>query len=502
MNVSPEQPPHTEPVRAQDPPAPESTTPPAPEPQETPAPSTPEASEPTPTPAQTPELSGDVAREAEAAMAAAAAAPATEDEHKPKKIRGPRLVQGGREYRKGAVVSVGPDDIFLEFGPKELGVVPRSQLKEDAPVPAIGDQMEVVVSRFDTSESLLICSLPGTVQKADWEMLEKGQIVEARVTGTNKGGLELEVAKHRAFMPASQVDIHRVPDLSVFVGEKLTCKVTRIDRGGRGNITLSRRDVLAVEQKERLGELKTKLTEGDEIEGTIRKIMPFGAFVDMGGVDGLLHISDISHDRVDKVEDKLSEGQQVRVRILKLDWDSGRHSLGLKQLEPDPFEEALKELNEGDVTTGIVTKLLDFGCFVRIGEQGPGIEGLVHISELDWKRVEKTSDVVQPNATVKVKVLKIDKDKKKLSLSIKQTKDRPQQPGGGPGRGRGRKGRGEADTRSPEEILKETPEFRRLREKFKKQQPKAETPEEDRSAGGLGSSGGMGLGLGDLKLGG
>mgnify|MGYP002620175945 CR=1 FL=1 len=436
--------------------------------------------------------------EVEAARAAAQAA-------KPRPIRGPRVVQGGREHRTGVVVSVGPEDIFIEFGPKELGVLPKSLLKEEQ-IPKTGGSLEVVIERFEPSESIYICTMPGAVQKADWELLEKGQVVDAMVTGVNKGGLELEVAQHRAFMPASQVDIRRIDDLTPFIGQKLTCKVTRVDRSGRGNITLSRRDIVAAEQKELASKLKDTLKEGDEIEGVVRKIMPFGAFVDMGGTDGLLHVSDISHDRVSKVEDHLKEGDTVRVKILKLDWESGRHSLGLKQLAPDPWEETLKDIKEGETATGIVTKLLEFGCFVQLAD---GIEGLVHISELDWKRVQKTSDVVQPNKTVKVKVLKIDSDSRKISLSIKQATDPPaNMPGrGGKPGGRGRKGE-EPDTRTPEEIKKETPEFRRLREKAKLREKElagatkevAKAKESPSERGGLGSAGGLGIGLGDLKL--
>lgn len=423
---------------------------------------------------------------------ASASAGDHDDVRRPKKTWGPRVVEGGREYRKGTVVSVGPEAVFLEFGPKELGLLERSALAE-AELPSVGSEVEVVVDRFDTTESLYFCSLPGKVQKADWELLEKGQIVEARVTGFNKGGLELEVASHRAFMPASQIDVRRIEDMSPYVDQKLVCKVMRVDRSGRGNITLSRRQVLAGERKEKVKELRESLKEGDEIEGEVRKIMPFGAFVDMGGIDGLLHVSDISHDRAIKVEDKIKEGDTVRVKVLKLDWEHDRHSLGLKQLEPNPYEESLKEINEGDVVTGRVTKLMEFGAFVEVAD---GVEGLVHISELDWKRVNKTSDVVQPNTTVKVKVLKIDPDERKVSLSIKQAKDRPQQAAP---RGRRRKGEGEADTRKAEEILKETPEFRRLRERAKQQEKKKEK-RGAKEAGGLGSARGMGLGLGDLKL--
>lgn len=460
-----------------------------PEPEQT-APSTPAA------PSGEQAITSAMELEIDAAMKAATAVSETPPK---KKIRGPRVVQGGREHRTGTVVSVGATDIFLEFGPKELGVLPKDQIKEGTEMPVVGLGLEVVVDRFDAGEQVYLCSLPGAVQKAAWEMLEPGQIVEARVTGVNKGGLELDVANHRAFMPASQVDIHRIEDLSVFVGEKLACKVIRIDRGGRGNITLSRRDVVAEQREQMQKELRTKLTEGQEVQGIVKSIVPFGAFVDIGGVDALLHVSDMSHDRVNKPETIVKVGDTVKAKILKLDWENNRHKLGLKQMAPDPWDAALSQIAEGEVVSGRVTKLMEFGAFVEITE---GVEGLVHISELSWQRVAKTSDAIQPNTVVQVKVLKVDKDARKISLSVKQTKDAPTRDGAGPGggrggpggggRGRGRRGE-EVDTRTPEEILKETPALRRLREK-------AKATHKSGGKGGLGSSGGLGTGLGDLSL--
>lgn len=409
--------------------------------------------------------------QAEAPKPKAAAAP----------IRGPRVIQGGREHRPGKVVSVGPDDIFIEFGPKELGVVPRIQFS-DEDLPKVGDTLEVIVNKFEASESLFICSRPGSVQKADWEMLEPGQVVEARVTGVNKGGLELELAGHKAFMPAGQVSVEHIKDLSVFIGEKMKCAVSRIDRTGRGNIILSRRDVLEVERREQASKLKDTLAEGQTVQGTVRKIMPFGAFVDIGGVDGLVHISDLTYDRVGfgekAIEKFIKEGQQVNVRILKLDWENKRISLGLKQTQSDPFATAVNAIAEGVEVTGRVTKIMEFGAFVEIG---PGVEGLVHISELDYKRIANVGDAVKQDEIVRAKVIKIDKDNRRISLSIKALKAPPEAPPkaeGGPGRGGqggggggGRGGRGgrrdDFGGRTAEEILKETPALRRMREQNK-----------------------------------
>jgi ribosomal protein S1 len=427
---------------------------------------------------------------------------------RPAHIRGPRLVQAGREHRTGQVVTVGPTDIFVEFGPKELGIVPRLQFKEEE-LPKAGDQLELVVDKFEAAESIFICSRPGSVQKADWELLEPGQVVEGRVSGVATGkdgkqvGLELEVAGHRAFMPASQVALDRIEDLSVFVGEKMSASVVRVERFGKGNIVLSRRDVLGAERKRLAEETKKKLVEGQSVEGIVRKIMPFGAFVDIGGVDGLIHISDLSYDKIGfgekAVERHVKEGQRVSVKVLKVDFENNRISLGLKQVQGDPFAAAAEKLAEGAEMTGKVTKLLEFGAFIEVA---PGVEGLVHISEIDHKRIGKVEDVLKVDEIVRCKVLKIDPGSRRVSLSIKALKplpeikvgeggqggpggqagERPARGRGGPGGGGGGFGGGGGggrggfggggkaprDTRTPDEILKETPALRRLREKFKK----------------------------------
>lgn len=395
-------------------------------------------------------LSPQLDAEIDAAMAELGFGSSASAERKPA-IRGPRVVEAGREHRHGTVVSVGPTDVFLEFGPKELGVAPRTQWKEEE-LPAVGDSVEIVIDRFDADESLFICSKPGSVVKAEWEMLELGQIVEARVVGTNKGGLELEVAQHRAFMPASQVSLERIEDLSVFVGEKFTCQVSQLDRRGKGNIVLSRRDLLAQERKEQAERLKASLSEGQTLEGTVRKIMPFGAFIDLGGIDGLVHISDLSHERVNfgekNVQRFLKEGDRVNVQILKLDWDAGRISLGMKQLQEDPFSAAISDIKDGAELTGKVTRLADFGAFVEVAT---GVEGLVHVSEIAHRRINKPADVLSEGQVVKVKVLKVDPGDRRISLSIKALEKSPHE-------------------KKAEEIRQqESPALRRLREKFGKQ---------------------------------
>ncbi|MCE2965917.1 MAG: 30S ribosomal protein S1 [Phycisphaerales bacterium] len=406
-------------------------------------------------------------------------------------LRGPRKVESGREHRTGKVVSVGPSDIFIEFGPKELGVLPRIQYKEGDTLPTPGGEIEVVVDKFSSEESLFICSRPGAVQKAAWELLQIGQIVEARVTGVNKGGLELEVAGHRAFMPASQVSLDRIADLSVFIGEKFPCQVTQLDRRGLGNIVLSRRDLLGQERKEKAEKLKATLAEGQTLDGTVRKIMPFGAFIDLGGLDGLCHISDMTYDRVVPSEKNVAkyvkEGEKVRVQILKMDLENNRISLGMKQLSADPFMTATNDITEGADVTGKIVRMTEFGAFVELS---PGVDGLLHISEISRKRINKPEDVLKQDQVVTCRVLKIDPQTRRVSLSMKALEaELPKEPPR-PGSREAFKAEKEAQKNAMmqarlEELSKETPALRRQREAFRnknlkggfsKKLPKNENP--------------------------
>jgi small subunit ribosomal protein S1 len=408
-------------------------------------------------------------------------------------IRGPRKIESAREHRTGKVVSVGPSDIFVEFGPKELGVVPRTQYPDDQ-LPVVGAELELVVDRFEAAESLFICSRPGQVVKAKWELLEPGQVVEARVTGVNKGGLELEVCEHRAFMPASQASLDRVADLSVFIGEKFPCVVVRVERTGLGNIVLSRRDMLAQERKEKAAKLKESLQEGAVLEGIVRKIMPFGAFIDIGGIDGLCHISDMTYDRVmpseRNVEKYVKAGESVRVQVLKADLENNKISLGMKQLAADPFATAVSDVSEGADVTGRVVRVAEFGAFIQIA---PGVDGLVHISEVSRKRIGKVEEVLKVDQVVTARVLKIDPTTRKISLSLKVLQaEEPPAPGSREAvMSEKRAARDKAAQDRLKEIQKETPELRRQREKFRNKS----------LTGGFGK--GMeflGGGLGDLKL--
>jgi predicted RNA-binding protein with RPS1 domain len=332
--------------------------------------------------------------------------------------------------------------------------------------------------RFEANESLYICSRPGAVQKADWELLEPGQIVEARVTGANKGGLELEVAGHRAFMPASQVSLDHIADLSPFIGEKLTCQVTKVDRAGRGNIVLSRRDMLVVERRGEARKLREHAPGGpDASRASSARSCP-SARSSTSAASTASSTSPTSPTTAStRSRRRRRQGRRHR-HASRSSSSTGRRTASRwasSSSQADPFKAAGDSVKAGETVTGRVTKILEFGAFVEVA---PGVEGLVHISELEWRRVEKVEEVLRPDEVVSVRVLKIDPESRRISLSVKQTKARPEgAPSEGEQRAPAKRPKGiqdrsgfrrgpERDNRSPDEILKETPAMRRLREKF------------------------------------
>ncbi|TVQ52176.1 MAG: S1 RNA-binding domain-containing protein [Phycisphaerales bacterium] len=320
-----------------------------------------------------------------------------------------------REEKTGLIVDIRGKEVYVEFGPKSQGICPLDHFSEP---PKPGTKENFLVDRYDKNEGMLILTKPGSVQKAEWESLEIGQTVEARCTGVNKGGLEMEIAKHRAFMPAGQVDVRHIAELEVFVGEKMPCEVIELDRQ-RGRIILSRRSVLEAERGRLRENLLENLEVGHQLPAVITSIQPYGAFADLGGMDGLIHISDLSYERINDPSEVVKEGDQVEVRVLKIDTsqDPPRIGLGLKQTMSDPYQEKAGAISEGDEVTGKVTKLMAFGAFVELS---PGVEGLIHISELSHERVHKVSSVVKPGEVVKVKVVSVDHNNRRIGLSLKQ----------------------------------------------------------------------------------
>ena len=317
--------------------------------------------------------------------------------------------------RRGKIVSIDKDDAFVDFGGKSQGIVSLIQFDEP---PVVGQEMEFNVERYDAAEGLLILTRKGSAQSnVTWETLEVGQIVEGIVTAVNKGGLELTVKNMRAFMPAGQVDIYHVPDLSQFVNQKFMAEVTAFERQGR-NIVLSRRNILEREREEKKTKLLEELAEGQIRRGTVRAVMDFGAFVDLGGVDGLLHVSEMSFRRVRNPGEVVKAGDIVDVKILKIDRETGKIGLSLKQARGiDPWSDAQTRYAVGSPVTGRVTKIENFGAFIEVEE---GIEGLLPISEISHKRIRTPAEVVKEGDTVRLVVLSVDPVARRMSFSLKQ----------------------------------------------------------------------------------
>jgi len=338
----------------------------------------------------------------------------------------PTATRGSRPEREGTVVQIRGQEVLVEFGPRSSGVCPLAAFGTP---PALGSRHSFTIERRDVDDDMLILSMKGSISKAKWTDLAEGQITEALCTGTNKGGLEMEVSGHKAFMPAGQVDLRHIPDLSDFVGKKMPCEVMELDRQ-RDRMILSRKSVLHAERKEKRDELMATLEPGQSFDGVVTSVQQYGVFVDIGGVDGLVHVSDMSWERIKNPGDLVKEGDAVRVQVLKIDMDKDPPRIGLwmKQLVSDPFTAAAGDLKEGEIVSGTVTRLAAFGAFVKIAE---GIEGLVHISEMAHKRISRPNQVVREGEVIDVKILKIDPDTKRIGLSIKQTTGDSSEGGGG-----------------------------------------------------------------------
>ncbi len=320
-----------------------------------------------------------------------------------------------KSIRRGKIVSIGRDDVFVDFGGKSQGVCSVLQFVEP---PVVGQEIDFNVTRYDQTEGVLVLSLKGAMAtNVNWENLEIGQTVEAIVTGVNKGGLECEVKGMRAFMPAGQVELFHVPDFKDYIGKKLTCEVTKAEREAR-NLVLSRRNILEREKEESKKKMLEELAEGQIRRGTVRTVMDFGAFVDLGGIDGLLHVSEMSFKRGRKASEFVKDGDVLDVKVLKIDRDTGKLSLSLKQARgTDPWAEAGTRYGVGTPVTGRVTKVEAFGAFIEVEE---GVEGLLPISEMSYTRVKSAADVCKEGDTLKLVVLSMDAITRRMSFSLKQ----------------------------------------------------------------------------------
>lgn len=321
---------------------------------------------------------------------------------------------------KGRVVTVQRGDVFVELGSREQGVLPVKQFPEP---PAVGTVLDVIVRRFNAEEGLYDLAIPNAAMDVDdWSDVKDGMIVEARITGHNTGGLECAVGHLRGFIPVSQISLFRVEDLAQFVDEKFTCLITEANPERR-NLVLSRRAVLEREKEEAREKMLASIEPGQIHEGVVRKLMDFGAFIDIGGIDGLLHISQLAWHRVEHPSEVLSEGQTIKVKIEKIDKDTGKMSFGYREMLQSPWDGADKRYPINGLVEGTVTKLMEFGAFVELER---GVEGLVHISELSHKRIWRSSDAVQEGDKIEVMVLSVDTEAQRISLSLRQATAAPE----------------------------------------------------------------------------
>ena len=325
---------------------------------------------------------------------------------------------------KGKVVRIDKDEVLVDIGYKAEGVIPSGELSIRKSVDPheeveLGEEIDALVLTKEDAEGRLILSKKRARFEKAWRRIEvaadSGEPVEGSVIEVVKGGLILDLGV-RGFLPASLVDIRRVHNLDEFMSQTLECKVIELNRS-RNNVVLSRRAVLEEERKEVREQILGRLEPGQVVEGKISNIVDFGAFVDLDGIDGLIHISELSWSHVNHPSEVVSIGDDVRIKVLDIDRDRQRISLGLKQTQEDPWQRVISTHRSGDVLEGTVTKVVAFGAFVEIL---PGVEGLVHISELADHHVENPSEVVEPGSKLNVKILEIDEERRRLSLSIKR----------------------------------------------------------------------------------
>ena len=324
--------------------------------------------------------------------------------------------------KEGIVQSIHGDDVFVDLGCRLPGLLQLRQF-EGQPAPEVGKKINVTVSKVDENEGLITVNLRGGRARpgGNWDEVEKDQIVSCMVSGSNKGGLEVKVGSLRGFLPAGQVDLQYVESLDSYIGQKLEVKITEVNPQKR-NLVVSRRALLIEARKEMEAEFWEGLEADQEFEGKVKTLKDYGAFVDLGGADGFLHIGQISWTHIKHPSEVLSVGQEINVKILKIDAEKRKISLTMKGMLPNPWDSASNRYTPETVITGPVTKVTDFGAFIELE---PGIEGLVHISELDYKRVRKVTDVVRVGQEVSAKVLEFDQNRKRVSLSIKQLKEDP-----------------------------------------------------------------------------
>ena len=337
-----------------------------------------------------------------------------------------RGTQAGTVFR----VDLSKGELLVDLGGKNQAIVSVHDF-DGAPggVPAEGEFIEIDIEKFDPQEGLYRAHRKGAARKVGgWDEIKAGQVVEATVTGMNKGGLECRVGQTaiRAFMPSGQVDVTFHKDISVFIGQKVSCRVTKVDKADR-NLVLSRRAVVEGERREARQQTLATIEEGQILKGTVKTVKDFGAFVDLGGVDGLLHVSQLTHRRMADANEFVKAGEEVEVVVDKFEKGGkggGKISLSLSHRPPDPWESAESKYPVGASLTGRVTRVENFGCFVEVED---GVEGLLPASEMSWRRIRHPSEVANVGDQLRVMVIQVEPKARKLTLSLKQAAGDPWQ---------------------------------------------------------------------------
>jgi len=334
---------------------------------------------------------------------------------------------------EGDVVRIDKDEVLVDIGYKSEGLIPSNELSirkgaDPHDIVELGQHIEALVLQKEDQDGRLILSAKRAAFEKAWnrvqESYDEQRIVQGPVIEVVKGGLIIDIGL-RGFLPASLVDIRRVRNLEAFLGEKLECKVIELNRS-RNNVVLSRRAVLEEERKEERDRILTSLQEGDIVEGTVSNLVDFGAFVDLEGIDGLIHISELSWNHVDHPGEVVEVGEKVKVKVLEVDRERERISLGLKQTRKDPWQEIVERVSVGEQIQGRVTKLVSFGAFVEVAE---GVEGLIHISELAEHHVETPDEIIRSGDEVDARIIDVDARRRRLSLSLRpKREDREDKP--------------------------------------------------------------------------
>lgn len=335
------------------------------------------------------------------------------------------------EVVTGTVVKINSDEVMVDVGGKSEGVIPIKELsfQKDPDVEDIvkvGDEIQVMVIKMENNEGHMVLSKKRADQEKAMDTLqekyENGEVIEAKVVSDVKGGVIVDIGA-RGFVPASHLDTKYVDDIKSFVGNTYRFKIIEFDSNPENRkIILSRRALLEAEEKEAREQLWDKIAEGQILKGRVQRIANFGAFVDLGGVDGLLHISEMGWGRVKQPTDVVNVGDEIEVYVLSADREKGKISLSLKKLINNPWDNAAEQFPVGAVLTGKVVRIAPFGAFVALAD---GVDGLVHISQISWEHIDKVEDALAIGQEVQVKVLEVDEDRKRISLSIKDLKERP-----------------------------------------------------------------------------